>query len=106
MADATQPSVYLRSRLLRRSDASSRPLRGWEFPDPHPPSIGRGVAGIRPAFSTGGGTSDARFLSKLCPTVEFGLVNATMHKLDEAVAVADLRALTRIYGEVLRRALG
>lgn len=64
------------------------------------------VAGIRPAFSTGGGTSDARFLSKLCPTVEFGLVNATMHKLDEAVAVADLRALTRIYGEVLRRALG
>ena len=56
MADATQPSVYLRSRLLRRSDASSRPLRGWEFPDPHPPSIGRGVAGKSrgplPTFST------------------------------------------------------
>jgi succinyl-diaminopimelate desuccinylase len=60
--------------------------------------------GIRPELSTTGGTSDARFLSKLCPVVEFGLVNATMHKLDEAVAVADLEALTGVYEEVLRRA--
>jgi len=59
--------------------------------------------GIRPELSTTGGTSDARFLSKLCPVVEFGLVNATMHKLDEAVAVADLEALTGVYAEVLRR---
>jgi len=59
--------------------------------------------GIRPELSTTGGTSDARFLSKLCPVVEFGLVNATMHKLDEAVAVADLEALTGVYEEVLRR---
>ena len=63
------------------------------------------VMGIRPALSTSGGTSDARFLTKLCPTIEFGLVNATMHKLDEAVAIDDLHALTRIYGEILRRAL-
>ncbi len=62
------------------------------------------VLGIRPELSTTGGTSDARFLSKLCPVVEFGLVNATMHKLDEAVAVADLEALADVYAEVLRRA--
>lgn len=61
--------------------------------------------GIRPELSTSGGTSDARFLSKLCPVVEFGLLNATMHKLDEAVAVADLHALSDIYGDILTRAL-
>ena len=64
------------------------------------------VTGVTPALSTSGGTSDARFLSRLCPVVEFGLVNATMHKLDEAVAIADLRTLTAIYAEIIRRALG
>jgi succinyl-diaminopimelate desuccinylase len=59
--------------------------------------------GIVPELSTTGGTSDARFLSRLCPTVEFGLLNATMHKVDEAVAVADLLALTDIYADVIRR---
>lgn len=58
---------------------------------------------IRPEMSTTGGTSDARFLSKLCPVVEFGLCNATMHKLDEAVALADIRALTAIYAEIISR---
>jgi succinyl-diaminopimelate desuccinylase len=62
-------------------------------------------AGLRPALSTSGGTSDARFLSRLCPVVEFGLLNATMHKLDEAVAVADLRVLADIYADILERAL-
>lgn len=60
--------------------------------------------GIRPELSTSGGTSDARFLVKLCPVVEFGLVNATMHKLDEAVALQDLRALTDVYAEIVARA--
>ncbi|WP_137754327.1 succinyl-diaminopimelate desuccinylase [Sphingopyxis sp. L1A2A] len=55
-------------------------------------------------MSTTGGTSDARFLHALCPVVEFGLTNATMHKLDEAVAVADLRKLTAIYRGILMRA--
>ncbi|MDR6113133.1 succinyl-diaminopimelate desuccinylase [Sphingomonas sp. SORGH_AS789] len=64
----------------------------------------RAETGIEPELSTTGGTSDARFLSKLCPTVEFGLLNATMHKVDEAVAVEDLRALTRIYAGVIARA--
>ena len=60
--------------------------------------------GVEPELSTTGGTSDARFLSKLCPTVEFGLINATMHQVDEAVAVDDLKPLARIYTEVIRRA--
>ncbi len=64
-----------------------------------------GATGITPELSTTGGTSDARFLSKLCPVVEFGLINATMHKVDEAVAVADLRTLTDIYADVITRAL-
>jgi succinyl-diaminopimelate desuccinylase len=59
------------------------------------------VTGIRPEASTTGGTSDARFLTKVCPVVEFGLCNATMHKLDEAVAVADLASLTEIYRRVM-----
>jgi succinyl-diaminopimelate desuccinylase len=62
--------------------------------------------GLVPELSTTGGTSDARFLSRLCPTVEFGLLNATMHKLDEAVAVDDLRTLQAIYATLARRALG
>ena len=57
--------------------------------------------GVRPELSTTGGTSDARFLSALCPVVEFGLINATMHKLDEAVAIDDLVALTDIYADII-----
>ncbi|MFC0590254.1 succinyl-diaminopimelate desuccinylase [Novosphingobium aquiterrae] len=61
--------------------------------------------GLRPEASTTGGTSDARFLKDLCPVIEFGLCNATMHKRDEAVAVADLDALARIYSRVALAAL-
>ena len=63
------------------------------------------VVGIAPEASTTGGTSDARFLTKICPVVEFGLCNATMHKLDEAVAIADLVALTEIYRRVTLKML-
>lgn len=59
--------------------------------------------GLVSELSTTGGTSDARFLSRLCPTVEFGLVNVTMHKVDEAVAIADLHLLSEIYAEVIAR---
>jgi succinyl-diaminopimelate desuccinylase len=62
--------------------------------------------GVDPALSTSGGTSDGRFLIALCPVVDFGLPNATMHKLDESAAVDDLRTLTRIYERVLRKVLG
>lgn len=63
------------------------------------------VTGLSPELSTTGGTSDARFLSRICPVVEFGLCNATMHKLDEAVAIPDLYALADIYEEIVRTAL-
>lgn len=63
------------------------------------------VKGLEPELSTTGGTSDARFLSRLCPVVEFGLNNGTMHKLDEAVSVSDLMDLATIYGLIVRRAL-
>ncbi len=61
--------------------------------------------GIAPEHSTTGGTSDARFLKDIAPVIEFGLVNATMHKTDEAVAIADLHALSRIYQRIARAAL-
>jgi succinyl-diaminopimelate desuccinylase len=61
--------------------------------------------GVEPTLSTAGGTSDGRFLIELCPVVDFGLPNATMHKLDEAAAVEDLRTLQRIYRRVLEAAL-
>jgi hypothetical protein len=59
--------------------------------------------GVRPKLSTGGGTSDARFIKDHCPVVELGLVNATMHQVDERVPVADLEAVTRIYEHVIAR---
>jgi succinyl-diaminopimelate desuccinylase len=57
--------------------------------------------GIRPALSTSGGTSDARFIKDACPVVEFGLVGQTMHQVDERVPVADLDRLTAVYRRVL-----
>ncbi|MEG9267251.1 succinyl-diaminopimelate desuccinylase [Qipengyuania sp. Mu-71] len=61
--------------------------------------------GVDPEPSTTGGTSDARFLRSVCPVIEFGLVNATMHKTDEAVAVEDLATLSRIYARIARDVL-
>lgn len=59
------------------------------------------ITGKVPKLSTGGGTSDARFIKDHCPVIEMGLVNATIHQVDERVAVADLEALTRIYERFL-----
>ena len=61
----------------------------------------RRVTGRTPEFSTTGGTSDARFIQACCPVAEFGLVGQTMHKVDERVTLADLAALTEIYGTFL-----
>jgi len=59
--------------------------------------------GRRPALSTTGGTSDARFIKDYCPVIEYGLVGETMHQVDECVRVSDLEALTAIYETVLAR---
>jgi succinyl-diaminopimelate desuccinylase len=61
----------------------------------------RDVTGLMPSLSTDGGTSDARFIKDLCPVVEFGLLTASIHKIDEHVAVADLTRLTAIYQQFL-----
>jgi succinyl-diaminopimelate desuccinylase len=61
----------------------------------------RAVTGRTPALTTGGGTSDARFIQAFCPVIEFGLVNETIHQVDERVAVADLLMLTRIYERLI-----
>lgn len=60
------------------------------------------VTGTKPELSTGGGTSDARFIKDVCPVVEFGLVGQTMHQIDERVALQDLETLTEIYGAFLK----
>ena len=57
--------------------------------------------GIATDLSTSGGTSDGRFLIQLCPVVDFGLPNATMHKVGECAAVEDIRVLSRIYERIL-----
>ncbi|MDE2582984.1 MAG: succinyl-diaminopimelate desuccinylase [Rhodospirillales bacterium] len=57
--------------------------------------------GVDPALDTGGGTSDARFISRHCPVAEFGLVGSSMHQVDECVPVAELRALAGVYRAVL-----
>jgi len=59
------------------------------------------ITKIKPKLSTSGGTSDARFIRKISPCVEFGLVGKTMHKVDEAVSVSDLKKLTHIYQSIL-----
>jgi succinyl-diaminopimelate desuccinylase len=61
------------------------------------------VTGRRPELSTTGGTSDARFITKLCPVAEFGLVGQTMHQVDENVLTADIDGLSAIYEDCLRR---
>ena len=64
------------------------------------------VTGRTPALSTTGGTSDARFITRMCPVAEFGLVGKTMHQVDEHVAIADIEELCAIYQSFLARACG
>jgi len=105
--------------LVRRTAADAAPgadvkarISGEAFLTPAGPiyeivsAAIRAETGVTPKLSTHGGTSDGRFLIRLCPVVDFGLPNATMHKLDEAAAVDDIRALARIYARVLTTALG
>ena len=64
------------------------------------------VTGRTPVLSTSGGTSDARFIKNYCPVAEFGMVGATMHKIDESVKLVDLEALTAIYTTTLKNYFG
>ena len=66
----------------------------------------KSVVKINPKQSTSGGTSDARFISKICPVIEFGLVGKTMHKIDENVDVDDITKLVSIYSFFLSNYFG
>jgi len=73
-------------------------------PGPHVEKLGaaiKSVTGVSPDQTTGGGTSDARFIARYCPVAEFGLVGATMHQTDEQVPVAELRTLAAIYRAII-----
>jgi succinyl-diaminopimelate desuccinylase len=75
-------------------------------PGPFTDLVVNAIAGVtrrNTELSTSGGTSDARFICNYCPVVEFGLVGATMHQVDERVPVAELKALTEIYGKILEK---
>ena len=61
------------------------------------------VTGQQPDLSTTGGTSDARFIAKICPVAEFGLVGQTMHQVNEHVRLADIETLTEIYFQMIRQ---
>ena len=70
-------------------------------------AVCRELCGIEPEESTGGGTSDGRFIAPLgAEVVELGPVNATIHKVDECIAVADLEKLPSLYRAVCERLLG
>jgi succinyl-diaminopimelate desuccinylase len=75
-------------------------------PGPRVEQLAEAVArifGTTPKLDTGGGTSDARFITHLCPVAEFGLVGGTMHKVDEQTSLADLRSLAAAYAAILGR---
>jgi succinyl-diaminopimelate desuccinylase len=87
-------------RLTTRADAAAFVTLPGAFTELLESVVEREL-GILPELSTSGGTSDARFIKDLCPVVEFGLVGATIHQVDERVPVADLEALTRVYQALL-----
>ena len=100
------------SAIAARHGATARPVVSGEsyLPPPGPWSdivvaAIEAEIGVTPELSTSGGTSDARFLKDLCPVIDFGPPNATMHKRDEAIALDDLAALARIYRRIAIAAL-
>ncbi len=101
---------WLRAVLARHADRAilDVSVSGEAFltePGDHTQRLSTAIASVtgrEPRLDTGGGTSDARFITRFCPVAEFGLVGSTMHMADENVPVADLHALTEIYRAVLR----
>jgi succinyl-diaminopimelate desuccinylase len=106
-------SAWLRATLAQHAERFELDIAisGESFltdPGGHVETLRRAIAdatGTDPRLDTGGGTSDARFITRHCPVAEFGLVGATMHQVDECVPIAELRALAHIYRVVLSRFL-
>jgi succinyl-diaminopimelate desuccinylase len=100
------------AQITARHGGTARPVVSGESYLTPPGAFARIVAaageaetGVVPELSTSGGTSDARFLKDLCPVIDFGPPNATMHKRDEAVSLDDLATLARIYRRIAQAAL-
>jgi succinyl-diaminopimelate desuccinylase len=110
-ADLVRKVEDLAARVAPGATVRSR-ISGEAFLTPPGPLYDLVVDAIRnetgqaPELSTSGGTSDGRFLIQLCPVVDFGLPNATMHKIGECAAVEDIRSLSRIYGRILEKVVG
>jgi len=100
---------WLRAALARYAERAEVDvsISGESFltsPGPLVETLRQAIAvatGVAPRLDTSGGTSDARFIARYCPVAEFGLVGASMHKVDECVPVAELRALAHVYRGVL-----
>jgi succinyl-diaminopimelate desuccinylase len=111
--NANFDGAALEKELKRRLDAVGRPyelsvsVSGESFvtePGQLTEIVAKAVqtvSGSRPEFSTSGGTSDARFIKDYCPVVELGLISATAHKVDEHVAIQDIRDLAETYRLIL-----
>ena len=100
VCDAHAPSVSLDVRVSGEAFLTE--------PGPFVTALGRAIegrTGLQPRLDTGGGTSDARFIARVCPVAEFGLVGASMHKADECVPLADLRDCAAIYRSFLEQVL-
>jgi succinyl-diaminopimelate desuccinylase len=105
---------WIRDTVARHAPAADLAIRisGEAFltePGPLSTLVSQAVAaetGLTPELSTSGGTSDARYIRRLCPVVEFGLPGQSMHKVDEQASIADIEALARIYDRVLLAVFG
>jgi succinyl-diaminopimelate desuccinylase len=105
----TSLGAWLRAAIARHADRFDLDISvsGESFLTPAGPELEQlqraveAATGIAPQLDTGGGTSDARFITRLCPVAEFGLVGRSMHQVDESVALDDLRALSRIYAALI-----
>jgi succinyl-diaminopimelate desuccinylase len=111
--NSTALTEYLRAVLTRH--APQHDLRvvvsGESFltqPGPFVDALVRATqaaTGVTPRLDTGGGTSDARFITRLCPVAELGGVGSTMHQVDECVPVAELQALASLYAGIIKELL-
>ena len=98
--EATVRSFAPEARITTRIDGRAFLTEPGAFTRDIAAAIERSL-GVEPKLDTGGGTSDARFIAPYCPVAEFGLTGTTMHRVDEAVPVAELRALADAYGAIL-----
>jgi succinyl-diaminopimelate desuccinylase len=111
--DAASLITWLREVFIRHAPRLDLDIKvgGESFITPPGPFVDaliratQRATGVTPALDTGGGTSDARFITRLCPVAELGGVGDTMHQVDECVPVAELLALSALYAEIIKELL-